>query len=314
MPLSVQHLINRLTFRQLQVFLSVYQTGSYSRAGQLLGLTQPAVSHQVRQLEAALGMPVFDYVARKLYCTAAGEKLAATIEAMFNDLRGLQVDLAALEKQVAGDLSLVAVTTAQYVVPHLLKAFVKRNPRVNVSVRVVNRAAAIEYLSENQVHLVIMDLVPEGKLLTSLPFLDNELLAVACHQHPLHRQPPRSIQAFLEAGLLMREKGSGSRLALEQFCQQRRLALKPILELGSNEAVKQGVLAGLGVTILPRLSIATELRLELLKVVPLQGFPLRRSWCAVYPKGKHPTPAVRAFINYLQDNLGDLSQRFARPC
>lgn len=312
MPLSVQNLVNRLTFRQLQVFLSVYQTKSYSKAGELLGLTQPAVSSQIRQLESALGTPVFDYVARKLYCTAAGEKLAESIQVMFDELRLLQTDLAAMEKQVAGELSLVAVNTAQYVVPYLLNGFLQKHPAVTINIRVVNRAEAIQRLNDNQVHLVIMGIVPEGKPLTSLPFLDNEFLAVARSDHSIHQLQAPSPQAFLNAGLLLREAGSGSRLALELFCQQHRLVLSPKMELGSNEAVKHGALAGLGVAVLPKLSILSELKLGLLKSVPLDGFPLRRSWCAVYPKGKHPTPAMRAFVDYLQENLGELSRIFER--
>lgn len=310
MPLSVQTLANRLTFRQLQVFLCVYQTASYSKAGEQLGLTQPAVSSQIRQLEAALDVPVFEYVGRKLYCTAAGETLAKSISVMFDELRFLQSELAAMKGQVAGDLNIVAVNTAQYVVPYLLKPFCEQHPALNVDVRVVNRAEAIKRLNDNQDHLVIMGIVPEEKPLASMPFLDNELLAVANHDHPIHLEKNVSVQGFLDAGLLSRESGSGSRLALELFAQQNRLSVSPIMQLGSNDAVKHGVLAGLGVAVLPKLSILPELKLGLLKAVPLEGFPLRRSWCVVYPKGKHPTPSMRAFLEFIQDNLGNLESFF----
>ncbi len=310
MPLSVQKLVNRLTFRQLQVFLSVYQASSYSKAGDQLGLTQPAVSSQIRQLESALDVPVFEYVGRKLYCTAAGESLAKSIHVMFDELRFLQSDLAAMKGQVAGDLNIVAVNTAQYVVPYLLKPFCSLHPALNVSVRVVNRAEAIKRLNDNLDHLVIMGIVPEEKPLASLPFLDNELVAVAQRDHPIHEQKDLTVQDFLDAGLLIRESGSGSRLALEIFAQQKRLSVSPIMELGSNDAVKHGVLAGLGVAVLPKLSILPELKLGQLKAISLDGFPLKRSWCAVYPKGKHPTPSMRAFLEFIQDNLGNLDDIF----
>jgi len=310
MPLSVQTLANRLTFRQLQVFLCVYQTASYSKAGEQLGLTQPAVSSQIRQLEAALDVPVFEYVGRKLYCTAAGETLSKSISVMFDELRFLQSDLAAMKGQVAGDLNIVAVNTAQYVVPYLLKPFCEQHPALNVDVRVVNRAEAIKRLNDNQDHLVIMGIVPEEKPLASMPFLDNELLAVASHDHPIHLEKNVSVQDFLDSGLLSRESGSGSRLALELFAQQNRLSVSPIMQLGSNDAVKHGVLAGLGVAVLPKLSILPELKLGSLKTVPLEGFPLKRSWCVVYPKGKHPTPSMRAFLEFIQENLGNLDSFF----
>ncbi len=310
MPLSVQKLVNRLTFRQLQVFQSVYQTASYSKAGEQLGLTQPAVSSQIRQLEAALGMPVFEYVGRKLYCTAAAEALAKSINVMFDELRFLQSDLAAMKGQVAGDLNIVAVNTAQYVVPYLLKPFCSLHPALNVNVRVVNRAEAIKRLNENLDHLVIMGIVPEEKPLASLPFLDNELFAVASPDHPIHQATNISVQTFLDAGLLSRESGSGSRLALDLFAQQNRLSISPIMQLGSNDAVKHGVLAGLGVAVLPKLGMLPELTLGQLKIIELEDFPLKRSWCVVYPKGKHPTPSMRAFLEFIQDNLDNLESFF----
>lgn len=310
MPLSVQKLVSRLTFRQLQVFLSVYQTASYSKAGENLGLTQPAVSSQIRQLEAVLDVPVFEYVGRKLYCTAAGETLAKSIHVMFDELRFLQSDLAAMKGQVAGDLNIVAVNTAQYVVPYLLKPFCEKHPALNVNVRVVNRSEAIKRLNDNLDHLVIMGIVPEEKPLASLPFLDNELVAVANSDHAIHQEKHVSVQDFLDAGLLSRESGSGSRLALELFAQQNRLSIAPIMQLGSNDAVKHGVLAGLGVAVLPKLSILPELTLGQLKIVPLECFPLKRSWCVVYPKGKHPTPSMRAFLEFIENNMGDLDRFF----
>ncbi len=310
MPLSVQKLVGRLTFRQLQVFLTVHQCGGYSKAGDQLGLTQPAVSSQIRQLESALEMPVFEYVGRKLYCTAAGEKLLECIQVMFEQLNILQTDLAALKGQVAGDLNVVAVSTAQYVVPYLLSDFLALHPAVNVQVQVVNRAEALRRLNDNKAHLVIMGIVPEGRPFASLPFLDNELLAVAATKHPIHQQQGLTVRDFLSAGLLLREAGSGSRLALELFCQDNRLSLTPKLELGSNDAVKHGVLAGLGVAVLPKLSILAELKLGLLQEVKLEGFPIHRSWSAVYPSGKHPTPSMQAFLNYLQGNISSIEQMF----
>lgn len=312
MPLSVQKLASRLTFRQLQVFKAVYDLHSYSKAGELLGLTQPAVSSQVRHLEHALGMPLFEYVGRRLYCTAAGEEMARCVKAIFGELVRIQNNLAAMQGQVAGELKLVAVNTAQYVVPYLLRAFLNLNPQVSVSVTVVNRATALQRLNDNRDDLAIMGMVPSERPLTSLPFLDNELVPVAPYGHPLLDQGEVSAQEFLDSELLVRESGSGSRLALELHCQHHRLRVSPSMELGSNDAVKHAVLAGLGVAVLPKLSVLSELALGSLHVVDLAGFPLRRSWCVVYPQAKHPTPAMRAFIDYIQQNISQFEKLFAR--
>lgn len=311
MPLSIQKLVSRLTLRQLQVFSVVYTAKSYSKAGDILGLTQPAVSSQIRQLEAAVDAVLFEYVGRKLYCTAAGECLAQCVETLFAELRTLQHDLAALHGKVAGELNLAAVSTAQYVVPYLLKGFVAQYPAVQVNMTVVNRAEALRRLSDNSDHLVIMGIVPQDKPLSALPFLDNELIPVANAEHPFCTQSHVTLEEFLQAGLLMREAGSGSRLALELYCQQQRINLQPAMELGSNDAVKHGVLAGLGVAVLPRLSIVSELQLGSLCELPLEGFPIRRSWSAVHPKGKHPTPAMQSFLQYLQNSLTDIEAIFS---
>lgn len=310
MPRSLQQLASRLTFRQLQVFLAVYQLQSYSKAGQSLGLTQPAVSSQIRQLEDAISQPLFEYVGRKLYHTAAAKLLATSVENIFNELSALQGDLMTQAGQVAGNLNLAAVNTAQYVVPYMVKGFIEKYPQVKISVRVGNRANAIQRLQDNSDDLIIMGMVPDDKPFESLPFLDNELVAVAPAGHPLTEQKSVSAQKFLDSDLLMREQGSGSRLALEVFCQEQRLSLNPRMLFGSNDALKHAILAGVGVGVVPKLSILPELQLGTLKVVNIKGFPLRRSWCVVYPKAKHPTPAMKAFINYTQENIRSFSQQF----
>ncbi len=312
MPLHIQKLASRLTFRQLQVFKEVHELRSYSKAGEMLGLTQPAVSSQMRHLEQAVGMPMFEYVGRKLYCTAAGDEMAICVQAIFRELSDMQNRLADLDGRVAGELRLVAVSTAQYVVPYLLGSFLQLNPQVDVSVSVVNRSLALHRLSENKDDLVIMGMVPPDRPLTSLPFLDNELVPVVPADHPLLRQQSVTPENFLGSGLLAREPGSGSRLALEVFCQQHRYRMVPTMELGSNEAVKHAVIAGLGVAVIPALSIRAELALGTLRKLDIAGFPLRRSWCVVYPSGRKPTPVMQAFIDYIQQNLAQFSQMFRR--
>jgi len=310
MPLTIHKLASRLTFRQLQVFKAVYELRSYSKAGELLGLTQPAVSSQMRHLEQAVGMPMFEYVGRKLYCTAPGEEVAACVHSVFRELAGMQNRLAALEGRVAGDLRLVAVSTAQYVVPYLLNAFLQLNPQVHVSVSVVNRATALQRLQDNSDDLVIMGMVPPDRPLASLPFLDNELVPVVPAGHPLLAQEVVRPEDFLGSQLLAREPGSGSRLALEVYCQQQRLKLEPAMELGSNEAIKHAVAAGLGVAVIPKLSILSELALGTVQSVEMPGFPLRRSWCVVYPQARQPTPVMQAFIDYIQQDLARFERLF----
>lgn len=313
MPLTVQKLLSRLSLRQLQVFQAVYMTRGYSKAAELLGLTQPAVSSQIRQLESALGQKVFEYVGRRLYCTAVGEMVAESVNVMFLELRKLQNDVHSLEGQVSGDLRLAAVSTAQYIVPYLIKPFVERHPGVYVTLQVVNRAAAIERLHQNSDDLLIMGIVPTDRPFQSLPFLDNELIPVLPADHPMSGRTDVTPQQFLQQNFLAREQGSGSRLALEQHCQQKHLKLDPTMVIGSNEALKHAVIAGLGVSVLPRLSVQSELKLGSLKTLALDDFPIRRSWCLVYPTVKGLSPVSRRFVDFVQDNLSGIDQQFRQP-
>lgn len=309
MAFTLPQLLSRLSFRQLQIFHIVYKHQSYSRAAEELGLTQPAVSSQIRLLEQAMEQPLFEYVGKQLYVTAAGERLKETVQSMFDDLERLQMELAEQKGQVRGALRLAAVSTAQYVVPHLLKGFLEDFPHVEPRLRVVNRAQALQRLSENSEDLVIMGMVPQSRSLSILPFMDNLLVPVVRSDDALLEQKDPSVEDFMAARLLVREPGSGTRYALEDWCSRNRVNFNPVLELGSNTAIKHGVLAGLGVAVLPRVCVAPELRLGELRVLDLTGFPLRRSWCAVYPSAKHPTPVMQALLGYLRDNSSKLQHQ-----
>ncbi len=309
---KLHNLTKRLSFRQLQVFLTVYEQKSYSKAGDLLGLTQPAVSSQIRLLEQATGAQLFEYIGKKLYYTSAGEKLAKSIKKIFEELEILRHDLAELEGVIAGELKIVGVNTAQYVIPYLLRPFLNLYPTIKINVSVVNRSSAIHRLNSNSDDLIIMGMVPEDKPLISIPFLNNELVAVAPKNHPILQQKKPSLKEFLDSGLLLREPGSGTRLALEDHCKNQRLGIEPIMELGSNDIIKHAAIAGLGVAVLPKLSILPELQLGTLSIVELANFPLKRSWCLVFPKAKHPTPTMRAFIEFIQQNIKHFEWQFSK--
>lgn len=311
MPLSVHNLVSRLSLRQLQVFQAVYQQRGYGKAADLLGLTQPAVSSQIKHLEDALGQKLFEFIGRKLYSTAAGETVARSVDEVFNQLREMQNSLHAMEGQVAGDLRIAVVSTAQYIVPYLLKPFRDQHPAVNITVHVGNRARVVEQLFENRNDLVIMGIVPDDRPLSSLPFLDSETIPVVRPDHPLAQRESVALDELMAQPLLVRERGSGSRRALELHCQQYRQKLEPAMQMGSNEALKHAVLAGLGVAVLSRFSVQSELQLGLLVSPVVEGFPLRRSMCLVYPSNKNLSLTASRFVEYVKQNLGDINREFA---
>ncbi|WP_417550290.1 LysR family transcriptional regulator [Methylophaga sp.] len=310
MALSLQQLLSRLSFRQMQVFQAVYQHKGYRKAAENLGLTQPAVSSQMRHLENALEQPLFEYIGRQLYCTEAGERVATFIDRLFGQMSELQTELNLLREALSGDLKLSIVSSAQSVVPHLLTSFLEEFPAINLHIEVVNRAQALERLKLNIDDLVIMAMVPEGRSLSTLPFLDNELIAVIPAQHNLSEKLPLSANQFFAEPMLIRENGSGTRFAIEQHCQQHRLQLNPVMELGSNEAIKHAVLAGLGVAILPKLSVLAELQTGILKTLDIPDFPIRRTWCLVHPMGKYPSRVAQAFIDHVYARLEQIHAHF----
>lgn len=300
-------LASRVTLRQLQVFEAVREQRSYSRAAEELGLTQSAVSQQVKQLELMLGHALFEYVGRRLYVTAAGDRVAAAAGEISRNLANLEMQLSGLGGTPQGELRVAAVSTAQYFLPHLLADFRRRYPAVDFRLAIVNRSQILQRLADNRDDLVIMGLVPEDRALAFFPFLDNVMLALAPPDHPLAGAGPIRLARLAGESLLLREQGSGTRRAFENLCAERRVRLEQPLELGSSEAIKQGVLAGLGIAILPAMAVRQECRAGKLVVLDVEGFPLRRSWCLVYPRAKQVSPVARLFIDYVQENLKNVA-------
>ncbi|WP_069384382.1 LysR family transcriptional regulator [Halomonas caseinilytica] len=308
--MTTPKLLNRLTFRQLQVFRAVYERQSYSRAAETLGLTQPAVSAQIRQLEQALGQPLFKYAGRTLHMLPAADALANSAQSIFEQVSRLQMSLSDLAGTIHGELNLAAVSTAQYVAPHLLARFRAHYPNVQIRLQVCNRAQALARLTEQRDDLVIMARVPEDDDLVFMPILDNEMIPVVWPGHPLLKTRHPSLEDLARHYVLMRESGSGVRGALEEHAAAEDVDLPHIIEMGTNEAVKQGVMAQLGVAVLPRLAVRLELEAGLLEHLPLPGFPLRHSWCTVYHRERFPTPVTELFLRFVRDHLDELHAHF----
>ncbi|MHA6491861.1 LysR family transcriptional regulator [Pseudomonas borbori] len=306
----------RMTFRQLQVFRSVCDHRSYSRAAEEMSLTQPAVSLQIRQLEELLGQPLFDYVAKKLYLTEAAEALQRASADIFGRLESLDMQLADLQGSLQGQLSLAVESSAKYFVPHLFAAFRRDYPEVNLQLVVTNHAQALKRLSANRDDLLIMSRVPADLNLEFLPFLNNPIIAVAPPEHPLCSQTSLSLQDLTPWPLLTRESGSGTRLACEEYCHQKRAHFAHTLEVGSMEGQCEGVIAGLGLALLPRHAVRRELACGALRELPVAELPLQRSWCLVHPRGKYLSPVAQAFFAFVRDQrslINTLAERFAEP-
>ena len=303
----------RITFRQLQVFNEVCDLRSYSRAAEEMSLTQPAVSLQIRQLEELVGQPLFDYVGKKLYMTEAAEALQLASRDIFGRLENLDMQLSDMLGSLQGQLKLAVESSAKYFVPHLFAAFKRQHPEVNLQLTVVNRAQAVRRLSDNRDDLVIMSMVPQDMGLEFLPFLNNPIVAVVPADHPLCALGPLRLQDLEPYTLLMREQGSGTRMACEEYFKEKRVHFNQTLEVASNESQRECAVAGLGVALLTRHAVSLELATGLLRELPIEELPLYRSWCVVQAKAKRLSPVAHAFLDFIRSErlqISALVERF----
>lgn len=303
----------RITFRQLQIFRAVCDNRSYSRAAEEMALTQPAVSLQIRQLEELVGQPLFDYVGKKLYLTDAAEVLQRASADIFGRLESLDMQLTDLQGSLQGQLSLAVESSAKYFVPHLFAAFRREYPEVSLQLTVVNHTQAIRRLSANRDDLLIISQVPSDMDLEFLPFLNNPIIAVAPADHPLCSQSSLHLQDLTGWPLLVREPGSGTRRACEEYCHQKRAHFAQTQEVGSMEGLCEGVIAGLGLALLPRHAVRRELQTGVLRELPVVELPLLRSWCVVHPRGKYLSPVAQAFFTFVRNQrtqIGALAEHF----
>ncbi|MCO8145141.1 LysR substrate-binding domain-containing protein [Rhodovulum tesquicola] len=291
-----------VTIRQFRVFQAVARHESYTRAAEELNLTQPAVFAQVRQLEDRLGMVLLDRVGKRMFLTDAGRVVLEGARETLEGMERMKMRLADMRGLREGRLRLAIVSTAQYFMPRLLGDFCTRNPGIEVALTVTNRQAMLERLAASEDDLCVLGSVPDGLDVIATAIADNPIVAVARYDHPLVAERNIAPERVALETFILREPGSGTRLAAERFFRARGLTLPMRMELGSNEAIKQAVIGGLGLAMLSRDTLALEGQTGVLKVLDLAGFPLMRQWQVAYPRGKHLSVAAEAFMDHLVAN------------
>lgn len=291
--------LRHVTLHQLRLFQSLGTHLSYTRVAEELFLTQPAVSIQIKRLEESVGIPLVEQMGKKLFLTEAGKELFEASRDVLDRLRVLNEDMIGMEKGIKGPIKLSAITTAKYFMPHLLGAFLRDYPEVVPSLTITNQARVVERLEANLDDLVIMGTLPENMDLEAEYFLDNPIVVVAHPDHPLVGQKNIPLARIAEERFLAREPGSGTRAARTRLFAEHGLAANVYMELGSSEAIKQAVMAGLGISVLSRHNLALELDSGLIAVLDVEHFPLTRQWYAVHLKGKKLSSTARMFLDFL---------------
>ncbi|MDX1656625.1 MAG: LysR family transcriptional regulator [Candidatus Competibacteraceae bacterium] len=292
-------LMRHATLRQLEVFEAVARQGSFSRAAAELGLSQPTVSTQVRKLADEVGLPLFEPVGRRVRLSEAGKALFETCQDIFGTLSRFETVVAGLQGLTAGTLRVAAAPTAKYFIPRFLGQFHRQYPQVKMELQIVDRNRLLERLVQQRDDLTVMSRPPREEGLKAVPFLANPLVAVASIHHPLARQRAIEAERFAREPLLVREAGSGTRQAVEEFFAERNLPLRVEMELPNNEAIKQAVLGGMGVAVLSRHALGEGPGEGELTVLDVAGMPLEGHWYAVLAGRSEPSPLVRAFLDFL---------------
>ncbi|WP_334194700.1 LysR substrate-binding domain-containing protein [Pararhodobacter sp.] len=289
----------RYSLRQLQIFRAVAESLSYTRAAEALHLTQPAVFAQVRELQEQLGQPLIERLGKRLYLTEAGQEVMASARAILAEAEAMEMRLAELGGLARGRLRLAVVSTAKYDLPAVIGAFSAAHPGIEVALTVGNRQELLARFAQNADDLYILGQPPEGIDAGAEVYAENPLVVIAPPGHPLAGRQAR-LADLAAYPFLMREEGSGTRRAVEAAFAAAGVAPKGRMELGANEAVKQGVIAGLGLSVLSRGTVALELRHGYLVELAVEGFPLMRHWYVAWPRARRKSLAAEAFLDRLR--------------
>jgi DNA-binding transcriptional LysR family regulator len=300
MPQSlIRRYLKHGTLPQLSVFEAVARLGSFTKAAEELYMAQPTVSVQMKKLADTVGLPLIEQVGKRIRLTDAGRVLHAGCLEIFGTLSGVERSLSDLRGLETGQLQLAVSNTGEYFAPRILAEFVKRHPRVDVKLQIHNRSSLLERMSRNLDDLYLFAGVPEDRDIVSHTLLPNPVVPFAHADHPLAREKNIPFERFAAEPFLIREAGSGARSMAREIFETHGLEPRVRMELSSNEAIKQAIIAGLGVSIMSRYTLGLDLPHEQLAVLDVEGFPIDRPWVIVHPAGKQLSLLAQAFLDFM---------------
>lgn len=283
---------------QLSVFEAVARHGNFTRAGEELCMAQPTVSVQIRKLTETLGVPLLEQIGKRVHLTPAGKVVHATAMEVFKALTDMEERLGGLRGLEAGTLRVAATTAARTLAPRLLSEFAKTHPGVQVSLQICPREQLLARIAQNADDLYIVSQPPEENEVVVQQLMTNPVVALARDDHPLAREKNIPFARFAEEPFLIREAGSGTRLIAERTFEKHDCEPKVRMELGSNEAIVEALLAGVGVSMMYRHALGRDGRHDGLVELDVVGFPVETHWHFVYPIGKQVSVVARTFMDY----------------
>ena len=287
------------TINQLRIYLKITQTQSITKASEELHLTQPAVSIQLKNFQSQFDIPLTEIIGRKIFITDFGKEIATAAETILNEVYALDFKRLAYKGQLAGNLKISVVSTGKYIIPYFLSGFLKQHEGIELQLDVTNKSQVIKSLENNEVDFSLVSVLPENINLNKLELMQNQLYLVGSRDKKFkHKMYDKKV--FENIPLIYREEGSGTRHVMEKFIMKNKLPVKKKMELTSNEAVKQAVIAGMGYSIMPLIGIKNELGNGELRIIPVKGFPIRSVWNLIWLNEKKFSLVANSFLHYLK--------------
>jgi len=300
------------TISQLKIFLKVVEFGSITKAAKELHLTQPAVSIQLKNFQKDFQFPLTEVVNKKLYVTDFGKEIATACENILNELEIIKYKSLGYNNNYAGKLKISIVSTGKYIMPYYLANFLNKYPNVDLEMDVTNKSKVIVSLEKNEIDFALVSILPEHLKVNELELMDNQLFLVGNKE--ITEAIAKDKKSLGTKPFIYREQGSGTRQMMEKFIYKNKFLTKKKIELTSNEAVKQAVLAGIGISIMPVIGIKNELISGKLKIIETKGLPISTKWRLVWLTEKKISPIAQHFIAYLKNEKGKINKAsFSMP-
>lgn len=288
-----------ISFRQLRLVLALAETGSVTGAARVMHVTQPTASMQLKEVANAVGLPLYELVARKVCMTQAGLDLARAARNIAAEWESFEQGIDALKGRTRGKLRVSIVSTAKYFVPRVLGSFCRRYPQIDVAFEVLNRDGVVARLRDNLDDLYVMSTPPRDMDLVDDIFMANPLVVVGATSNPLAKRDALELADLVSQRFILREPGSGTRMAVDHHFRKMKFRPDLRMELGSNEAIKESVASGLGISVLSNHALHGKAREQGVAVLKVAGFPVASNWHVVHPRGKRLSPIAQDFRAHL---------------
>ena len=297
------------TLHQLQVFYKITETLSITKAAEELHLTQPAVSIQLKNFQNQFDIPLTEIVGRQIFITDFGKEIAAAAETILNEVYAINYKTQAFKGQLSGRLKISVVSTGKYVIPYYLTDFIKNNKEVELEMDVTNKTKVLKALKNNEIDFALVSILPKDIEVESKIILENKLYLIGNKSVDIN--PTNDLVAYTpNYPLIYRELGSATRISMENYIDQNGIKSNMKLQLTSNEAVKQSVIAGLGLSIMPLIGLKNELEKGDLKIIPVKKLPLVTNWRLIWLKGKKLSPVASAYLKYITDSHEKINEAY----